>query len=1057
MSNDPGVGRTTSAWPRGKVSPPRPSRAALVARQRLLDQIDKALHNGQVVLVMAVTGAGKSSLIASWTQQADHSVAWYSCDPADRDLRRFTAGLCAAVERVASGVGRVARVALDEGAPNVDVLGAMVRELGDTRLTLVIDDVQHLDGARDSWELWSYMQRYWVKPLELILLSQTMPRLDHTRIVADDDIAGLGGGELAFTLDEARDLLTAHSLDADLAPQIARQAGGLAQLMLLVARSGGGNLRFLHRRSADMAREYYRKVADAMPADLCAFIQESAAIGPASPVEADTILGRNDSAELYADVELACGFFLGYDLDADTYRYHDDFARYLVHTLGAADHDRLLSIRRSAAAYWATHADPLRALDLLERGDDWQALADFVERYGRQFYEDGPQTVFADVVERLPDSYRSSRVLGTAAWSCIARGEYETACRYIDEAESRAASAHDRASALYTRSFERALRDHAVAALDAADAAISLLDSGSDPHLRGASYESRAIALYKLGQLLEADRAMGVALDAYEVARTPRTLARAVNNAVTFMVERGAAREAACALARCAQLHAENNSDARLRVSRLHFEDASAQVALLAGNYPAARESATRAVSGAEELGWPYHGQCVFLSTLAEVCADMGDAVGAEAHGLRAFQRATQQDQAPVARNGQHSRITAAILNRDEESVEKLIGEARGMGGSDHERTLLDLLAATWDIRCGEYQRAAGNLKGISSRLIELGRPHQAARALLLRAASLSAATSGKTTCAIEINRVAELVLPLGCEGYLYPTARLIPDLFAGRDRLTTRLTKDAAALLDRLAASLPVPAPRVAATGEEEGDLILSPFGQGRIIVRGREMQTSALPAKAREALFLAGQWSCQGEPVLRERLIDALFPDGEEHRNAFNQIGTALRKLIGSEIWSHQGSVYRLGVGVWHTGVAFERRCAIALGAGPTMERLTAAETAVSLYGDGYLDWCESPWVDPIRARMPRLIGEVTLALCGLYRELDRHRDIVALCRVALQRSHDDEDVLCALLEALVVLERVAEARRAYATFQLGLGAEFGMVPSGRLQRIAQALDLQ
>jgi len=931
-----------------------------------------------------------------------------------------------------------------------------VRELSDTRLTLVIDDVQHLDGARDSWELWSYMQRCWLKPLGLILLSQTVPRLDHTRLAADDDIVGLGGGELAFTMDEACDLFAAHGLDADLATQIAHQAGGLAQLMLLVARSDGSNLRFLHRRSADMAREYYRAVVDAVPPDLRAFIHESAAIGPASASETDTILGRDDSAELYADVESACGFFVGYDPYADIYRYHDDFARYLVHTLDAADRDRLLSIRRAAAAYWALHGDPLRALDLLERGDDWQALADFVERYGRQFHEDG-QTVFADVVGRLPAPYRRSRVLVTAAWSCIARSEYEKACQYIDEAEACAGTNHDRASVLYTRSFERALRGYGDAALDAADAAIALLDSDSDARLRGASYESRAIALYERGQLLEADRAMDVALDAYEVARVPRTLARAVINAATFMVEQGKARAATCALVRYAQQHAENNPDARLRVSHLRFENATALVTLLTGDYAAAREAATRAVAGVEALDWSYHGQCVFLSTLAEVCADMGDAIGAEAHGLRAVQRATQQDQASVTRDGQRSRISAAILSGDGAAVEMLIDEARGMGGSDHEQALLDLLAATWDIRCGEYQRAAGTLKGVSSRLIELGRPHQAARALLLRAASLSATTGGKTTCAVEINRVAELVLPLGCEGYLYPAARLVPELFAGKDRLTTRLTKDAAALLDRLSASLPSSAPRVTATGEEEGDLILSPFGQGRIIVRGREVHPSALPGKAREALFLAGQWSCLGEPVLRERLIDALFPDGEEHRNAFNQIGTALRKLIGSKIWSHQGSMYRLGAEVRHTGVTFECRCAIALGAGPTMERLAAAEEAIALYEDGYLDWCESPWVEPIRARMPSLIDEVTLALCGLYRELGRHRDIVTLCRAALQRARDDEDVLCALLGALVALGRVDEARRAYASFQMGRGVECGTVPSGQLRGIAQSLGLK
>jgi len=118
---------TTQAWPTAKISPPKPH--ALVSRQRLVDSLDTATGAGRVTIVVAHGGSGKTSLLAGWARGAPLPVAWYALDAADRDTRRLTQGLCAAVECALPDAAQTARAALDGGASEAAAMGLLLGTL----------------------------------------------------------------------------------------------------------------------------------------------------------------------------------------------------------------------------------------------------------------------------------------------------------------------------------------------------------------------------------------------------------------------------------------------------------------------------------------------------------------------------------------------------------------------------------------------------------------------------------------------------------------------------------------------------------------------------------------------------------------------------------------------------------------------------------------------------------------------------------------------------------------------------------------------------------------
>ncbi|MGH2391559.1 MAG: BTAD domain-containing putative transcriptional regulator, partial [Chloroflexota bacterium] len=786
-------------------------------------------------------------------------------------------------------------------------------------------------------------------------------------------------------------------------------------------------------------------VLASLPTGLRRFILETAALGPVNAAEADAILGRTGSASLFADV-LARDLFLV--RSGTTYRYHDLFADYFRGLLGKEDPERLSAIRHAAARWWLERRDLSRAFVLLAGTEDWPLLAATLEEHRRALWEQRLWGTILTMVDRLPPAFRTARLLALCGNARAERGEYQEALAFADGGKGAAVSDEEWLSPalLHAETLMQAGRYGECVA--GATASLAVAERVGHQAIVGRLLEARGAARLSLGDLPAGRDDLLAALAGHRERGDTVGEGRNLFIQATLLLEIGHRRDAESYLAQAGHLWRQEDS----RPMLAHLCTSRALLHILTGDMDEARKQAEQAVALSRDCGDPLS-ECAAMITLTEAVASGGQAVEADQLAAAATEMAQRLGLEGMLNAAMRASITAALARRDRAGARRLVEETRPLAATPVDQALLDLLDGTAALRSRANGRAIVLLERAQERLEAVNRHHYAARACLLRAeALLAVGATSKAEAAL--NRVATLILPLGCEAFLWPAARMTRQVLSER-RLLRRIRTDARQLLDRVAAAVPTLA-LVLPAGEEEQPpaLNLSPFGQGRIVLGDQPIANTALPPKARELLFYAGR--IQGT-VARARLLEALWEDEPNGPRELWDATRHLRRVLGARSWTVHGGAYSLTLPVVDEENLFSAAAETACGRGPTMERLAAGERAIALVGGaGYLEWCESLWVEGERVRVQRQAVGTALVLAQIYEELGRSDDAEASCRRAIAFEPLDETPRLHLIQLLAREGRMAAAAREYKDYQVLTREELGTEPSAELRRLIAGLPV-
>ncbi|HEY2304403.1 MAG TPA: hypothetical protein VGI05_00830, partial [Streptosporangiaceae bacterium] len=131
-----------------KLHVPR-TRRGLVPRPRLVDRLTEGLA-GELTVVCAPAGFGKTALLADWARRSGWAVAWLSLDTGDNDPARFWRHVAAALGGVRNGVGnRVAPLLREPWSRSFEaVVTTLVNELATApgEVALVLDDYHLIES-----------------------------------------------------------------------------------------------------------------------------------------------------------------------------------------------------------------------------------------------------------------------------------------------------------------------------------------------------------------------------------------------------------------------------------------------------------------------------------------------------------------------------------------------------------------------------------------------------------------------------------------------------------------------------------------------------------------------------------------------------------------------------------------------------------------------------------------------------------------------------------------------------------------------------------------------
>ena len=417
-----------------KIAPPRLQPGRL-RRSRLLELVDGD-GGAAVTVISAPVGYGKTTLLQLWCVERPEPVIWMTLDAADGDPVRLWTHLATAVERLGQGLGERALACLGvRGAPietGVEELMNGLLEYGGP-VAIVLDDLHAVESERSLRSITYAIERLPANARLLISTRSDQP-IGVARLRAGPALAEIRAGELAFTVDEARELIVGEGIelsDESLELLVERTEGWpaglyLAALWLRDLEDPDQGVRAFLGSARHVADYLTDEVLTALAPQTRDFLVRTSVLGRFTPELCDAVLGREDSAAVLAELERSNMFLVALSGEGDWYRYHHLFGELLQMEL---EREQARELRRRAAAWCCTHGLIEDAIEYAAAAEDAETVAKLLIEHDREFVWGGRIGQLLGWVRWLPPEllleHPSLPAAGAFATAMLARPEVD--------------------------------------------------------------------------------------------------------------------------------------------------------------------------------------------------------------------------------------------------------------------------------------------------------------------------------------------------------------------------------------------------------------------------------------------------------------------------------------------------------------------------------------------------------------------------------------------------------------------------------------------------------
>ena len=399
-----------------KVRPPALPQK-LVARPRLTQRI-----GGQITLLVAPSGFGKSTLLNEWRQTCGMPVAWVSLDADDNQPLRFWSTVTAALQTVYFSFGQDlpphlrAPSSADLSEIVISLTNAIVKASeapgSPARMCLILDDYQHIQNKDIHASLQTLLEHL-PPALQLVISSHNRPPLAWGHLRARGQVTELETGDLRFTLEEGIGFLQQHTeahplAYGDMQTIIKRTEGwaaGLALASLALNQSGDRQpLSTAFTGAHSYLREYFiESILYRQPPSVQEFLLETAILKHLTGPLCDAVTGRTDGAEMLAYLWQENLFLVRLE-EPNWYRYHDLFAETLYDQLQRQLASGIPRLHRQAAEWYRKHNAPDDAVYHLLAIGAWEEAASLIEDIVmRELEQSGDYSRLMHWLQQLPE------------------------------------------------------------------------------------------------------------------------------------------------------------------------------------------------------------------------------------------------------------------------------------------------------------------------------------------------------------------------------------------------------------------------------------------------------------------------------------------------------------------------------------------------------------------------------------------------------------------------------------------------------------------------------
>jgi LuxR family maltose regulon positive regulatory protein len=378
--------------PLGKIVVPRLP-VEFVPRPTLRHCLDEATA-GQVIVVSAPAGSGKTLMLADWVGLSEGpETAWVSLDADDNDPGRLWSAVLTsvlAVPSVARGTpltaGTDSSAGLPTGAELLEELGELLENL-EPPVRVVLDDVHELTDREVLTDLARLIRR---RPMgaQFVLASRSDPPISIPRLRLEGRLHELRADLLRFSVEDTAALLTATGrtlTPAQVAVLHARTDGWAAGLRLAALALGRTDdpVAFLTQFSGDersVAEYLTGEILDSLKPEKQDFLRVVSICSPVPAALAAELSDRPDAERLLDDLRQETA--LVESTSPGKYRIHPLLRSYLTADLARTRPETYRQSQATAARWWSGRSDPVHALRHAERAGDRDLITELVHSTG---------------------------------------------------------------------------------------------------------------------------------------------------------------------------------------------------------------------------------------------------------------------------------------------------------------------------------------------------------------------------------------------------------------------------------------------------------------------------------------------------------------------------------------------------------------------------------------------------------------------------------------------------------------------------------------------------